>query len=202
MNCRLIPFPTIACSLRGVMLSTLLAAAPAFALPPAGADRGGDPPPKPLLSRPEPAPQPVAVAAAPADTVALLPPGQYVLRLTLKGETLERPVKIVRGGTAVTAALGGADTLSGSLTPAGQLQLAGGNATDRIELAATVAGGRASGQAQLGRGGSRMNATFTLDPLSGMGKMKEYGAAGPKTNEGFFDRLAKAWNCLKNWSTC
>ena len=202
MNCLFTPTRSTQRLLPAATLCLLLITTPAFALPPAGADRGGDPPPKPLLSRPAPAPQPMAVAAAPADTVALLPPGPYVLRLTLKGETLERPVKIVRGGTAVTAALGGTDTLSGSLTPAGQLQLAGGNATDRIELAATVAGGRASGQAQLGRGSNRMNASFTLDPLSGMGKMKEYGAPSPKSNEGFFDRLAKAWNCLKNWSTC
>ena len=195
--------PSTALPVRAAVLSalcTLLLSAPALALPPANAERGGgDPAPKPLLSRPAPTPQPVV--AAPADTVALLPPGQYLLRLTLKGETLERTVKIVRGGTAITAALG-ADTLSGSLTPGGQLQLAGGNATDRIELTANVAGGRASGQAQLGRGGNRMNASFTLDPLSGSSKLKEYGAPAPKAGGGFFEQLGKAWSCLKNWSTC
>ncbi len=181
-----------------LLCSLLLTAATAFALPPVNAERGGDPAPRPLLPRAAPA----HVVAAPADTVALLPPGNYVLRLTLKGETLERPVKIVRGGTAVTAAFSGAETLSGSLNAAGQLQLRGGNATDRIELAATVAQGRASGQAQLGRGNNRLAGSFTLHPLSGSAKLQEYGAPKPKSNEGFFDRLSKAWSCLKNWSTC
>lgn len=183
-------------------VAALALAGPAFALPPANADRAVDPPPKPLLSKPAPAPKP-ATAAAP-DTVALLPPGLYVLRLTLKGETMEQPLKIVRSGVAVTAAMGGSDTLSGTLDPSGRLQLAGGNATDRIELGATVANGRASGQAQLGRGANRMNGSFTLDlAAQGASKLAEYGAPKPSAGGGgFFERLGKAWSCLKNWSSC
>ena len=182
------------------LLATVILAGPAMALPQANADRGGDPAPKPLLSKP---PQPPAPAPA-ADTVALLPPGVYLLRLTLKGETLTREVKIVRSGVAVTAALGGSDSLNGTLDSAGRLQLAGGNATDRIELGATVANRRASGQAQLGRGASRINGSFTLDSAAqGASKLAEYGAPKPKAGgDGFFERLGKAWNCLKNWSTC
>lgn len=191
-----------ALSLTRALTLTFALAAPAFALPPANADRGGDPAPKPLLSRPAPAPKP-ATAAAP-DTVALLPPGLYVLRLTLKGETMEQPLKIVRSGVAVTAAMGGNDTLSGTLDPSGRLQLVGGNATDRIELGAVVANGRASGQAQLGRGANRMNGSFTLDlAAQGAGKLAQYGAPKPKAGgDGFFERIGKAWSCLTNWSSC
>ena len=183
-------------------VAALALAGPAFALPPANADRADDPRPKPLLSRPAPAPKP-ATAAAP-DTVALLPSGLYVLRLTLRGETIEQPLKIVRSGVAVTAAMGGSDTLSGTLHPSGRLQLVGGNATDRIELGATVANGRASGQAQLGRGANRMNGSFTLDlAAQGAGKLAQYGAPKPKAGgDGFFERVGKAWSCLTNWSSC
>ena len=181
-------------------LAALALAGPAFALPPANADRGGDPAPKPLLSRPVPAP----AAAALPDTSALLPAGDYVLRLTLKGETLAQPVKLGRSGGSVNATVGDGAMLSGTLDATGRLQLAGGNSTDRLELGALVANRRASGQAQLGRGASRMNGSFTLDPVvQGARKLAEFGAPKPKAGgDGFFERIGKAWSCLTNWSSC
>ncbi len=178
-------------------LGLLILAGPAQALPTANVDRA-DVAPKPLLSKPVPAPAPAALP----DTSALLPAGEYVLRLTLKGETLAQPVKVGRTGGHVSAVVGGSETLRGTLDAAGRLQLAGGNATDRLELGATVANRRASGQAQLGRGANRMNGSFTLDPaVQGAKKMKEYQAPGTAAAEcGFFCKLGKAWDGLTKWA--
>jgi hypothetical protein len=186
------------------LLACWLATA-SFALPQANKETGGDPAPKALLPKPPPAAAAAAAAPLP-DTTALLPSGEYLLRLTLKGETLAHPVKIGRNGGSVNAAMGGGEVLSGTLDPAGKLHLAGGNASDRIDLSATVVNRRAAGQAQLGRGANRMNGSFTLDPaVQGAKKLQEYGAPKPSkagTECGFFCRMGKAWDCLKNWSKC
>jgi len=176
----------------------------ALALPPAGTERGGgDPAPRPALLRPVPAPAPAGATSTLPDTSALLPPGDYVLRLTLKQDTMSHPVKIARNGGGVTANVGGAETLTGTLDPAGKLLIAGGNGTDRLELAATVQNRRASGNAQLGRGVNRLAGRFTLDPATGARKLQEYGAPKkPGPDCGFFCKLGKAWDCLGNWSKC
>jgi len=175
-----------------------------LALPPVGTERGGgDPAPRPALLKPAPAPAPGAPAGTLPDTAALLPAGDYVLKLTFKEDTMSHPVKIVRNGGRLTASVGGSETLSGTLDPAGKLQIAGGNGTDRLELLATVQNRRANGSAQLGRGVSRMNGSFTLDPATGARKLQEYGAPKKGAPEcGFFCRVGKAWDCLKNWSKC
>lgn len=186
--------------------ATLLAlAVPAsFGLPKADMEgKGGDPAPRLLTPKPATAPATSPASALP-DTAALMPGGKYILRITLRGDTKTYPVSIGRSGGLVNAALGGSDTLNGTLDPAGKLQLVGGNGTDRLELSAIVQNRRASGQTQLGRGAQKLVGSFTLDPApTGVSKkMKEYVAPGPAPKCGFWCEMDKAWSCVKNWGNC
>ncbi len=187
-------------------LAVIGAATFAVALP--RTDAPNDPAPKPSLLKPlpPPAPAPAATAAALPDTSALLPAGNYTLRLSLQQDTLVQSAKLSRNGGLVSVTIGAAnETLSGTLDAAGNLKLSGGSANDRLDLAATVQNRRASGSAQVGRGSNRMTGSFTLDPDSQARKLQEFKqptAPSGGSECGFFCKVGKAWGCLKNWSSC
>jgi hypothetical protein len=142
----------------------------AQALPAAGGQQGGgDPAPKPLLSKP-PAAQPATRPVAVADTTAMLPPGKYTLALTLKQKTLTGPVEIARSGVSVTATMSPNESLSGTLDASGKLQLSGGSGADSLQLAATVQSQRAVGSVRAGLGATQLAGSFTLDPVTGARK--------------------------------
>lgn len=191
----------VVAAIAGAFAGAALALAPTDPDGAKGVDRAAS---RPRLLNKPPATTPAPVALP--DTSALLPSGLYTLRLTVKGETLEESIKLVRNGGKVQAALGNNETIEGTLDPSGHLVLAGGNGAERIDLAGSVLNRRGSGSARLGRGASQMAGSFTLDPeAAGARKLQEYGAPKkPKKNPdcGFFCRLGKAWDCLKNWTTC
>ncbi len=159
-----------------------------------------------LMGKPLPETPLVRPGTAPADTTALLPAGSYSLEISFKGESMKLSSTITRNGTVVTAVVGAKESLMGTLDPSGKLRLQGDNSKDRLELSATVQNQRASGQAQLGRGNTRLLGTFTLAPeLHNAKELPVYtppGKPAPAPECGFWCRVGKAIDCAKNWSAC
>lgn len=159
-----------------------------------------------LLGKPLPDAPLVRPGTASADTTALLPAGRYSLEISFKGESMKQSATITRNGTVVTAVVGVNESLMGSLDASGKLRLQGDNSKDRLELSATVQNQSASGQAQLGRGSTRLLGSFTLAPeLHNAKELPVYtppGKPAPAPECGFWCKVGKAIDCAKNWSSC